>query len=99
MAMFLQVLPQSVIDPMTLACSPLSSGRRVETKLLLPNLLVLDVEPLVSPVLNRFNHLKVKIFGFRTDRYNGATNVMKGGFAWHSSGERTSASRGPNEDA
>jgi hypothetical protein len=34
--------------------------------------LVLDVEPLLSPTLNRFSHLESKVLRFRPHRNNGA---------------------------
>jgi hypothetical protein len=41
--------------------------------------LVLDVEPLLLPVLDRVAHPKVEVAGWALHRDNGASNVMYGG--------------------
>jgi hypothetical protein len=43
---------------------------------LLPNLIVLDVEPLLAPVLDGLSHLEVKLVGFTSNRNNSTTDVV-----------------------
>jgi hypothetical protein len=56
--------------------------RRVEggeDELLLSNLLVLDVEPFLAPILDGFGHLEVKILSLWPNRDDGAVNVVDSG--------------------
>ena len=50
-----------------------------ETELLLPDLLVLDIEPFLAPVLDRLGHLEVEVFSFWLNRDDGPANVVDGG--------------------
>jgi uncharacterized sporulation protein YeaH/YhbH (DUF444 family) len=45
----------------------------------LPNFLVLDVKPLLPPVLDGARNLQIKVVGFRADGDNKVTDVLHSG--------------------